>query len=56
MALAPLAVGYDRRRQGVAARLIVQGLAALKEREACGCVVLGDPAYYSRFGFACNPV
>lgn len=53
--LGPVAVRQDRRRQGVAAKLIVHGLTALKESGAGGCVVLGDPAYYSRFGFACDP-
>jgi len=26
-------------------------LRLLREQGAAGCVVLGDPAYYSRFGF-----
>ena len=28
----------------------------LQEREANGCVVLGDPGYYSRFGFRPDPL
>jgi len=29
--------------------------AALREQGAAGCVVLGDPAYYRRFGFKAEP-
>jgi putative acetyltransferase len=29
--------------------------AALREQGAAGCVVLGDPAYYGRFGFKAEP-
>ena len=32
------------------------GLRILEEREANGCVVLGDPAYYARFGFRPDPL
>ena len=35
--------------------LIEQGLAVLRERDAAGCVVLGEPDYYGRFGFAHDP-
>ena len=31
--------------------LIREGLARLKARGARGCVLVGDPAYYRRFGF-----
>jgi predicted N-acetyltransferase YhbS len=30
-------------------------LAELRRRGAAGCVVLGDPAYYRRFGFGARP-
>ncbi|MCY1379125.1 hypothetical protein D3C81_2016270 [compost metagenome] len=30
-------------------------LAGLRELAAQGCVLLGDPAYYARFGFAPQP-
>lgn len=36
---------------GIGSRLIRQLLAELQERHAAGCVVLGDPNYYGRFGF-----
>ncbi len=49
--LAPLAVAEDRRRQGLGERLVYEGLDALNEFGYRAVVVLGDPAYYSRFGF-----
>lgn len=49
--LAPVAVLPAFRRRGIAEQLIGQGLAACA-RSGCGfVVVLGDPHYYSRFGF-----
>ncbi|MDT4815228.1 GNAT family N-acetyltransferase [Achromobacter agilis] len=50
--LGPLAVRPDRQRRGVGAALLREGLARLEALGAAGCVVLGDPAYYGRFGFA----
>ncbi|AIO76535.1 N-acetyltransferase [Burkholderia multivorans] len=50
--LAPLAVRADCRRRSVGAGLVRTALDALRRRGAQGCVVLGDPAYYARFGFA----
>lgn len=51
LALAPLAVGADRRRRGIGARLVRAGLDRAKREGWRAVVVLGDPAYYSRFGF-----
>lgn len=53
--LGPVSVRPDRQRGGVGRALIEQGLAVLKAQGADGCVVLGDPAYYRRFGFANDP-
>ncbi|MGS0892285.1 GNAT family N-acetyltransferase [Burkholderia stagnalis] len=50
--LAPLAVLPDCQRQSIGAGLVRTGLDALRRLGARGCVVLGDPAYYTRFGFA----
>ncbi|MEY4548084.1 MAG: hypothetical protein RL685_4279 [Pseudomonadota bacterium] len=50
--LAPVAVHAEHRRRGVAAQLIREGLAGCRAAEAGLVVVLGDPRYYSRFGFA----
>lgn len=49
--LAPLAVRPDCWRQSIGAGLVRTGLDALRRLGARGCVVLGDPAYYARFGF-----
>ncbi|MDC5807704.1 N-acetyltransferase [Vibrio europaeus] len=49
--LAPLTVDEKYRRQGLAADMVKEGLASLREFGYPACVVLGDPAYYGRFGF-----
>ena len=53
--LGPLAVLAKYRRRGIGAALIQAGLERLKKLGARGCVVLGDPAYYRRFGFESDP-
>ena len=50
VALGPVSVRPDRQREGIGSRLIEGGLEEVR-RGARGCVVLGDPAYYARFGF-----
>lgn len=49
--LGPISVTPDMQRRGVGRALIHEGLARLAALDADGCVVLGDPAYYGRFGF-----
>jgi putative acetyltransferase len=49
--LAPLAVRPDWQGRGVGAALVRHGLAACRARSLGLVVVLGDPAFYSRFGF-----
>jgi putative acetyltransferase len=51
-ALAPLAVAPGRQRAGVGASLVRAGLECAREFGAAGVLVLGDPAYYGRFGFS----
>lgn len=51
LALAPLAVLPERQRQGIGSRLVEAALAAAKAEGAKVVLVLGDPAYYRRFGF-----
>jgi len=41
----------DLQGQHIGSKLIKAGIAMLRERDAAGCVLTGDPAYYSRFGF-----
>ena len=38
--------------QGIGSRLIREGLQRCRDARYDAVVVLGDPAYYSRFGFA----
>jgi putative acetyltransferase len=54
-ALGPVSVIPLRQKVGIGSSLTEAGLARLREIGAAGCVVLGDPAYYSRFGFAHDP-
>lgn len=49
--LGPIAVAPSRQRQGVGSRLIGTGIEALRQLGANGCLLVGDPAYYLRFGF-----
>jgi putative acetyltransferase len=51
VALAPLAVEATARRRGVAAALVEEGHARLQEAGERLSVVLGEPAYYGRFGY-----
>lgn len=51
VALAPLAVAADWRRQGIGQQLVYEGLDTLNEFGYRGVVVLGSPVYYGRFGF-----
>lgn len=50
--LGPISVRPARQRSGVGSALMRAALAELRARGAAGCVLLGDPAYYRRFGFA----
>ena len=49
--LAPVAVLPEFRRRGIAAQLIREGVARCSRAGHAFVVVLGEPAYYSRFGF-----
>ncbi|MGO4726353.1 MULTISPECIES: GNAT family N-acetyltransferase [unclassified Inquilinus] len=53
--LGPLAVLPDRQGEGIGQALVRAGLARLAPLGARGCVLLGDPAFYGRFGFAVQP-
>jgi predicted N-acetyltransferase YhbS len=53
--LGPVSVIPARQREGIGSALIRDGLARLEALGAAGCVVLGEPAYYGRFGFAHDP-
>lgn len=47
----PLSVRPDRQKSGFGTALMRAGLARLAEGGAKGCVLVGDPGYYRRFGF-----
>ena len=50
--IGPISVWPDRQGQGIGSALMQAALAELQQLGAMGCVVLGEPGYYSRFGFA----
>jgi putative acetyltransferase len=50
-ALGPLAVLAEHRRNGIGAQLVQQGLEECRSAGVGWVAVLGDPAYYARFGF-----
>ena len=49
--LGPLSVLPEYQGRGVGSTLMKSALAALEAMGAAGCVVLGEPGYYGRFGF-----
>ena len=55
LGVGPVAVRPDRQRQGVGDKLMREALAGGQAHGAAGCVVLGEPAYYGRFGFRADP-
>lgn len=52
LGLAPLAVAPGEQRRGVGAALVRRALELARADGAAFVVLLGDPAYYERFGFA----
>jgi putative acetyltransferase len=55
VALAPLGVDPDAQRTGVGAALVEEAHRRLQTAGEKLSVVLGDPAYYSRFGYRREP-
>jgi len=51
LGLGPLAVSPDRQGTGIGRALVCEALERARSMGSAGCVVLGDPAYYRRFGF-----
>ena len=49
--LAPVSVKPEYQNQGIGSKLIFSGLDAIKALNAKGCVLLGEPEYYNKFGF-----
>lgn len=52
--LGPVAVRPDRQGGGIGSALIRQGLERLRSLGAAGCVLVGEPSFYGRFGFAAD--
>lgn len=49
--LGPVSVRPDRQGEGIGSALIRRGLADLAGLGASGCVLVGSPKFYPRFGF-----
>jgi putative acetyltransferase len=54
-ALGPLSVHPTVQRSGIGSSLVLAGLNALNDMAAAGCVLVGNPTYYVRFGFVNAP-
>jgi putative acetyltransferase len=53
--LGPISVLPAWQGRGVGSALMRAALEALRELGAAGCVVVGEPAFYGRFGFRAEP-
>lgn len=53
--LGPICVSPELQGQGIGALLVRSALRLLRKQGAAGCVLLGDPGYYRRFGFRPEP-
>lgn len=54
-ALGPVAVLPRLQNKGIGKELIHEGLSMLESAGAKGCVLVGEPGYYARFGFKTFP-
>lgn len=50
-ALGPVSVEPEMQGRGIGSALVRAGLEAIRKRGAAGCVLVGEPAFYRRFGF-----
>lgn len=53
--LGPISVLPEVQKQGIGKSLMREGISRLKALGARGCVLVGDPGYYERFGFRSLP-
>ncbi|MNM90995.1 Acetyltransferase (GNAT) family protein [compost metagenome] len=53
--LGPISVLPAKQGLGIGSQLMQAALTELRQLGAEGCVLLGDPGYYQRFGFAVRP-
>jgi len=49
--LGPVSVRPDYQKQGIGSSLVNEGLRLLKDADAEGCILVGEPDYYERFSF-----
>ena len=49
--LGPVSVDPEYQNQGIGSKLVIEGLETIKKMGATGCVLVGEPDYYGRFGF-----
>jgi len=54
-AVGPVSVIPTRQRTGIGSQLAEDGIERMIAMGAKGLVLLGDPGYYERFGFRCEP-
>ena len=53
--LGPVSVLPEYHKQGIGKLLVQEGLSVLKRLGGQGCALVGDPNYYTRFGFKHYP-
>ncbi|MDD4651861.1 MAG: N-acetyltransferase [Methanothrix sp.] len=49
--LGPISVLPELQKQGIGRSLMQEGLSRLRSIGAKGCILVGDPGFYERFGF-----
>lgn len=49
--LGPISIEPELQGQGIGSRLMQEAMHQLQTRGAAGCVLVGDPGFYTRFGF-----
>ena len=49
--IGPLSVDPEFQQRGIGSELVLAGIEEMRGRGANGIVLVGDPAYYQRFGF-----
>lgn len=53
--LGPISVVSAQQNNGIGSALMTAAIDELKTIKASGCVLLGEPAFYNRFGFVARP-
>jgi putative acetyltransferase len=55
LALGPVAVLPAFQGRGIGQAIVNEGMKAIRDLGAQGCVLVGEPAFYNRFGFRHDP-